>query len=62
MTVYTNRGNRVEVETLVVRAANGIVIDRYPVEQIDRAIQQVDQLVDSETDNLIRLTHRKGKG
>jgi hypothetical protein len=54
MTVYTNRGNRVEMQgKLVVRAANGIVIDEYPVDQIDKAVQQADELAESEADSLI---------
>lgn len=61
-TVYERKGNRVEFQgKLLVRAANGIVIDEHPVDQIDRAIQQADELAESEAYNLIRLTHSKGK-
>jgi hypothetical protein len=63
MTVYANKGNRVEVQgELIVRASNGTVIDRYPIEQIQRAVDQVDQLVDSEADNLILPNSQKRKG
>lgn len=58
MTVYVNKGNRVELvgNTLVVRAANGQVTDRYPVAQVERAVDAADELarlIDSEAVTLI---------
>jgi hypothetical protein len=54
MTVYANKGNRVEMQgKLVVRASNGIVIEEYSVDQIDKAVQQVDELAESDAVSLI---------
>jgi hypothetical protein len=62
MTVYANKGNRVEMQgTLIVRAADGTVIDSYPVDQIQKAVEQADELAESDTVSLIAVTHSKGK-
>lgn len=53
-TVYSNKGNKVEIHgTLVVRAANGRIVDRYSVEEIERAIEAADELAESDAVNLI---------
>lgn len=53
-TVYSNNGNRVEVlGTVIVRASNGRIVDRYSVEDIQRAIEMADELAESETASLI---------
>ena len=53
-TVYSRNGNRVEIEgALIVRASNGQIIDRYSVEDIERAIEAVDELAESEAVILI---------
>lgn len=53
-TVYVNNGNRVEVlGTVIVRASNGRIVDRYSVEDIQRAIEVADELAESETASLI---------
>lgn len=56
MTVYMNAGNRVELvgDTLSVYAANGRLMDRYPVAQVEKAVDAADELarlVDSEAVN-----------
>lgn len=46
MTVYSNNGNRVELNnsTLTVYAANGQVMDRYPIGQVEKAVEAADEL------------------
>lgn len=53
-TVYSNKGNRVEIQgTLVVRASDGRIVDRYSVEEIERAIEVADELAESDAVSLI---------
>jgi hypothetical protein len=45
--IYRNKGVAVEVVgTLIVRLPNGSVVDRYPVEEIESAIDTADEVAE----------------